>query len=215
VAGSCCRAAYGDFFDESTARRDARTYRRKGLTGTARRMAEWLGSSGVEGASVLEVGGGVGALQLELLRAGVSRAANVELSPAYEGEARALARDAGLEDRVSRVIADFVDDDDASGPADVVVMNKVVCCYPDYEALVGRAAELATRSLLMSFPRQTWYVRAGFRVMNTVLRLRGSAFRAYVHPSRAVVEAATRRGLVKTLDERGALWQLVALERTA
>jgi predicted RNA methylase len=68
-------------FGARTARRDAKRYRRKGLDDTAGVMVDFLRRRGLEGASVLEIGGGVGALETELLRAGAAQAVNVEPSP--------------------------------------------------------------------------------------------------------------------------------------
>ena len=164
---------------------------------------------------MLEVGGGVGALQLELLRAGATRAVNVELSPEYERFAAELARESGLEERLDRRIADFAAAPDEVEPADDVVMNRVVCCYPDVDALVGGAAGRARRLLVMSFPRERASIRLAFAAGNIWFRVTGSAFRAFVHPTRAVVAAAEARGLRLAHREQGVVWQIVALERPA
>src|SRR5690348_8894770 len=89
------------------------------------------------GDTVLEIGGGIGEIELELLRSGAERAMNVELSGAYEQEGRALFEQAGLEGRVEWRYGDVATDRELVPPADVVVLNRVVCCYPDMPALVG------------------------------------------------------------------------------
>ena len=88
----CSTAAYGAFFDEKLARRDAARYRKRGLGRAGRRLVDLISARGITGAEVLEIGGGIGSLQLELLERGAARATNSELSPAYEAEARTLAR---------------------------------------------------------------------------------------------------------------------------
>lgn len=176
-------------------------------------MVAFVRARGLDGATVLEAGGGVGAIQLELLEAGAERSVNVELSPAYEQEARLLLREAGREERVERRIGDFVRDE--AGPADVVVMHRVVCCYPDYEPLVGAAAERARRALVLSYPREAWWSKLAFAAFNLVQRLRRRKFRAYVHPAAGIVGAAERRGLHRALDGRGFFWQVAGLERSA
>ena len=176
-------------------------------------MARVVREQGVP-ATVLEAGGGIGALGVELIEAGADRATNVELSPEYESAARELARERGVEDRVERRIGDFVTEDDV-GPADAVLMNRVVCCYPNYEALVGSAADRARRLLVFSFPRENAVVRAGFGVMNLWLRLSGSEFRGFVHPVDAMLQVAEDHGLRPVAHHRGVFWQLAALRRTA
>jgi 2-polyprenyl-3-methyl-5-hydroxy-6-metoxy-1,4-benzoquinol methylase len=196
-----------------TARRDAKRYRRDGLDETAATMVRFLEERGVEGTSVLEIGGGVGAIQVELLEAGAARATNLELSPEYEEEAAALVQEHGLEQRVDRRLGDVVQAPELAGAADAVVMHRVVCCYPDYDALVGAASERAQRFLVMSFPRPRLAVRAGLGVMNLGARLLRWEYRTWVHPPEALVAAAERRGLSLAEETRGRVWQVAALER--
>ena len=162
---------------------------------------------------MLEVGGGVGAIQLELLKAGAARAVNVELSPAYEDEAARLARAAGLDEQVERRVFDFAACPDESEPADFVILHKVVCCYPDYGALVSAAARRARRVLVLTFPRGVWWNRAGFSAINALQRLRRQEFRVYVHDPDAVLAIAERERLRRVRAEENAFWLFAALER--
>jgi hypothetical protein len=213
VTHSCGPPGCTDLFDEKMARRDARRYRRKGLDGNAQRIVDFLARRGLAGRTVLELGGGVGALQIELLKAGAERGLVLEVSGAYEEEASALLDEAGLAERAERRLADLVEDPEAAGPADAVVMHKVVCCYPDPDKLVGAAADRAGSLLAMSFPRDRMLTRAGFRLVNGVMRLRGSSFRAYVHPVESILAPARARGLRPALEHRGPVWQVAGLER--
>ena len=213
---SCCSPQrYDKAFGRRAARRDARRYRRRGLDGVSRRIADFLRERGVEGASVLEIGGGVGAIQIELLRAGAARTVNLELSPEYEGAAGELLREAGLEEGVERKLGDIVRQTDLAGPADAVVMNRVVCCYPDPDALVGAAAERTRRFLVMSFPRDRRITRTALAVANLGARLMRWDFRAWVHSPAAILAAAERQGLRAAGESRDTFWQVAALERTA
>jgi hypothetical protein len=211
---SCCPPkGYASLFGGRAARRDVRRYEKDGVDDTGARMVAFLRGRGVEGATVLEIGGGVGALQLELLAAGAERATNLELSPEYEDSARALLRARGLDDRVDRRLGDVVAEPELAGPADAVLMHRVVCCYPDYDALVGAAAERARRYLVMSFPRDRALFRAGARVLNLCFRLLRWDYRTFIHPPAAVLAAAERRGLRLAQESRGRIWQVAALER--
>jgi SAM-dependent methyltransferase len=137
MAGCCPSRDYHRFFNQRFARRIASRYRRRGLDKSAQRMVEFLRGLGIDGATVLEVGGGVGEVEIELLKAGAARAQNLELSPAYEEEARTLAGQAGVQGRIDWRIHDLAQDPGAVAPADLVVLHRVVCCYPDYERLLG------------------------------------------------------------------------------
>jgi 2-polyprenyl-3-methyl-5-hydroxy-6-metoxy-1,4-benzoquinol methylase len=208
--GSCCTpSVYGRFFGRKLARRDARRYRRKGLDDTGRWLADQAIAQGIEGGTVLEAGGGVGAIQLELLRAGAARTTNVELSPEYEEAATTLARELGLEGRSERRIGDFVHED--VGEADVVVLHRVVCCYPDYEALLGAAAQRARRVLVFSHPPGHALARVAVRGVNLVLALIRQQFRSYVHPPDAMRAVVERAGFRVVGERRGKIWRAVAL----
>jgi magnesium-protoporphyrin O-methyltransferase len=92
-------------------------------------------------------------------------------------------------------------------------MHRVVCCYPDHDALVGAAAERSLRYLLMSFPRERPLIRAGLATINLVARLLRWEYRSYVHPVAEILAAAERRGLKPAFEHRGLIWHLAALER--
>jgi magnesium-protoporphyrin O-methyltransferase len=209
---NCCASSYERFFGERSARRDARRYRRKGLDSTGQRLVDELAARGLSGASVLEIGGGIGALEVELLKRGAERATNVELSHGYEQEAQALVAEAGVGARIERRHGDFVAAGEELEPADVVVMHRVVCCYPDPEALVGHAAGHARRLLALSFPRDTWWIRLGSRVLNVCFRAVGWV-ESYVHPPATILGAARSRGLTPVHDHSGRLWRTAVLER--
>jgi magnesium-protoporphyrin O-methyltransferase len=207
----CC--GYDELFDARMAKADAARYRSRGLRRSAQRILDLARSRGLGGAEVLEVGGGVGALSLELVRAGAARATTIELSSGYEPEAIALAAEVGLQDRVERRVGDVVSAGDALPPSDVVVLERVVCCYPDAHALVGASAARARRLLVLSYPRYGLGSRLFMRVVNAYLRLRRCAFRTYAHRPATIREAAALEGLEPAGPERGLVWRVAAFQR--
>ena len=211
MAGCCTPSGYGRFFGAKLARRDARRYRRKGLDDTARWLAEQAVAQGIAGGAVLEAGGGVGAIQLELLKAGATHATVVELSPGYEEEAVALAREAGLEERIERHLGDFAAD--GVSDADVVVLHRVVCCYPDYERLLGAAASHARRVLVFTHPPRNIVSRALFAAGNLFMRLRGRDFRAFAHPPHALIATVRAHGFEPFAFRFGGIWRGAAFVR--
>jgi hypothetical protein len=211
----CCRAgACEEIFTPGMARRNLENLRRKGLGDLERRMVAIASEPDVEGARVLEIGGGVGALQAELLAAGAARGEVVEIVAAYEPYARELARERGLEERSSFRVVDVLEEPEAVEPADVVLLNRVVCCSPDGVELARRSAALSTQTLVLSFPRDVFWVRFGLRVVNAGLAVFGRSFRVFAHPRRALVAAAEGEGLSLARGWRGTLWELTAFRRT-
>ena len=208
---SCCNAkSYERMFGAKQARLDAKRYRMRGVRGTSRDIVELAGD--VSGASVLEVGGGIGAIELELLAAGAERATDVELSGEYEEEAQKLLAERGMSDRVERRVGDFVAE--PVEPHDVVVMHRVVCCYPDVYALVGAGAACAQRRMVLTYPQERWWTRAALGSINLFMRLTGSDFRAFVHPVARISAAADEKGLaLGERRRRGFFWESAAYER--
>lgn len=213
MSGCCARHGQEELFGERFARRAAKRYRRKGPDPMARALAKRASARGLEDATVLEIGGGVGEVLLQLLAGGAREGEVVELVPAYEQEAAALAAEAGVGERASYRTADLVADPAARREADVVVLNKVVCCTPDGIELAGIAAGLARRTLVLSFPRGVWWVRAAFGAANLVFRIRFSRFRTFVHPPEELRGAVEQQGLELTSTRDGPLFRIAAFER--
>lgn len=214
--GDCCTPkGYRQIFSERGARAQARDYRRQGLDATSRRIVDLLKERGVEGLTLLEIGGGIGAIQIELLKAGVTRAVSVELTPTYEAAAVELLREAGLEDRVERRVMDFVDAAEQVAPADIVVMNRVVCCYPDLPRLEGAAARHALRTLVMSFPKERWWTRAVVWMANAGMALTRRQFRLFLHPVAQIWATAESYGLERSVSRPGTLWEIASMQRPA
>jgi hypothetical protein len=211
---SCCDPRGCDrFFGARFARRVARRYRKRGLGRTERWMVEFLASAGLDGVSVLEVGGGVGELHVELLKRGAGRAVNLELSPAYDEEAERLLADTALEGRVQRRLHDIAVDPDAVEAVDVVVLHRVVCCYPDYERLLGAAGSHARRLLVFSYPRRNAISRAIIAAQNAGFRLMRQEFRVFAHPPAAMLRVLREQGLEARFAESGFAWQVTGLAR--
>jgi magnesium-protoporphyrin O-methyltransferase len=213
VSDCCSPKGYRWIFSEKNARSDAQSYRRKGLDPTSQRIVDYLKQRGVEGRTLLEVGGGVGAIQIELLKAGVTRAISVELTPTYEQVALELLREAGLEGRVERKVTDFAQSAGEFAVADIVIMNRVICCYPDMPVLAGAAADHAGEVLVMSFPRRTWWTRAMLALGNLALRITRRQFQVFIHPPAQILVEAERHGLHKAIDTPGLFWEVAAAQR--
>jgi magnesium-protoporphyrin O-methyltransferase len=211
---SCCDGeGYDAVFTDRFARRVARRYRRHGLNATSGRMVDFLTERGLDGASVLEIGGGVGEIQVELLRRGADRVTNLEISTSYEEQARHLLEQSGMTGRVTRRLLDIARLPDEVAPADIVVLHRVVCCYPDYEALLSAAGSHARRLLVFSHPPSNALTRSVFRAENLGRRLRGQSFRAFVHPPASMVSVLAATGLSTRFVHVGWSWSVVGLER--
>lgn len=214
MAGCCDPRGCDRFFGRRFAERTAKRYRRRGLDKTAQQMVAFLEARGVAGATVLEIGGGIGDIQLELLKRGAERTTNLELSPGYDDEAHALLRETGLEGRSARVIHDIAADPTEIEPADVVVLHRVVCCYPDYERLLTAAASHARRLLVFSYPRRNAVSQLVVAGQNLLFRALRREFRTFTHPPEAMLAVLHAHGLRSAFAHRGTVWQVAGLDRS-
>lgn len=213
MSDCCSPKGYRWVFSQRKAEADARRYRRQGLDAVSRRIVELVKGEPLQGRTLLEVGGGIGGIQIELLKAGLASAVSIELTPTYEEAARALLREAGVADRVERKVMDFAAANGAVPAADIVILNRVICCYPDMPRLTGAAADHASQMLVMSFPKERWWTRLGLAAGNAMLRLARREFQAFVHPPASILAIAEQRGLQTVSNETGFVWQVVALQR--
>lgn len=211
----CCNpSGYEQLFSPKEARRAFRSYDKNGLNAMAKQIVGYLVSRGVEGHRVLEIGGGIGAAHVELLEAGAASAVNVEISHGYEAAAAELRSRRGLEGRVEQRIGDFTEMADEL-QADIVIMNRVICCYPDMERLMSAALSASGRFLAATFPRDRVLFRLSFGLEALYHRVRGVDFRPYIHSPRAIMETADRAGFHVAFDDRDFGWHGVVFERAS
>jgi len=195
-------------FDGRVARRDLRRYRRRGVSGTTRRLVRAILERDVSGCTFLDVGGGVGAIQHELMAAGAASGTDVDASPAYLDAARDEARQRGFADRVRYVQGDFVALSPLVDAADIVTLDRVLCCYPDMPALVDASASRARALYGLVFPREHLFMRMAVRVLNLIQRLRRHPFRIYLHGTSSVDARVRAHGLAPAWRGRSFLWQI-------
>ena len=210
----CCNPRGCDsFFGDRFAGRAAKRYRKRGLDKNALRMVTFLEQRGIRDATVLEIGGGIGEIQIELLTHGASHTVNLELSPHYDDDARTLLREHGLENRVERRLCDIAVNPDDVQPADVIILHRVVCCYPDYAPLLTAVAAHARRLVVFSYPPRNVLARVAIGFANFRLKLRRSEFRVFAHPPEALLTTLEQRGLCPTYSHHGLAWNIAGLER--
>lgn len=210
---TCHCQATEDHFSNAVARRDLQRYRSRGPDRTTRLMLEALKRGDVRDATILDIGGGIGVLSLELLAAGVSAATHVEAASAYSDVAAQEAGSRGVGDRLRLVHGDAVDADARLPDAELVALDRVVCCYPDWAALLNVAAKHCRRHLALSYPRDRWYVRLFVRLDNGRRRLARNAFRTFVHPVSEMERFLTNAGFTRVDERHGLVWAVAMYAR--
>lgn len=209
MPASCCRTDYDALFDERMARSQLAAYRRRGADRHTRDLIAALEAEGIEDATLLDIGGGIGAIQVDLLAAGAASSMDVDASHAYLAAARLEAERRGFGQRAAHRYGDFVELGDEVGPADVVTLDRVICCYPDMLALVGASVSHARRLYGLIYPVDRWWIRAAAAVGNLGLRVLGRSFRIHIHATRAVDELVRSHGFERRTSRQWVVWQMV------
>lgn len=212
---TCCPHCQGvdRFFDQRVAVADLKDYQRHGPRGTTKRLLDILRTNGVRGMTLLDIGGGIGVIQHELSAAGVSRITGVDASRAYLAMVQQEAEKRGYAAGVNYIHGDFVALAGQIEPADVVTLDRVLCCYPDMDALLTAAAVRARRYLGLVYPRDDWWTKLGVMLLNISPWLHNDPFRSYIHSTAAVEGIAAANGLSKVFHRTGPVWQVVVFSR--
>ena len=184
-----------------------RRFARKGLEPSQKQLMKGLKSNGISDATLLEIGCGTGYLHQLLLQAGARSAIGVDLSTAMLEQARAQAKEQKLAERTDYREGDFVELADTLSPADIVILDKVICCYPDANALLQRSARMARLVYAFTIPRDRWAIRAAFLAGRVFLALIRCRFRSYVHDPAAIDGGLTQLGFARVFEECTFAWQ--------
>jgi magnesium-protoporphyrin O-methyltransferase len=205
---NCCQCqGIEQVFDPNMAASDLKSYRQKGPAKTTIFLLTALKQAGVEGLTLLDIGGGVGIIQHELLPAGVTTAVHIDAATAYLDAAKEEAKRRGHFDRITYQHGDFVDLAEEVATADIVTLDRVICCYHDMPALVNAAAAKAKKYIGLVYPRDTWWLKAASRLPNFGMWLFRNPFRIFVHATEAVDAILQQQGFQRQLHKRTFLWQ--------
>jgi hypothetical protein len=213
-APRCCEPDFERIFDESEAASDLRSWERDGLPDSTAELIEALRSEGVEGAAVIDIGAGVGMVHLELLAAGAATAIDVDASSAYLATAGAEAERRGVGDRVTYLHGNVVDLAPSLARADIVTLDRVICCYPDLRALLAAATLPGPRLIGLVHPTDPWWVRASAVVLNALSRLLRRRDDFYIHRQREIDGLLSEAGFRQLHKGGSRVWRVAVYGRS-
>jgi 2-polyprenyl-3-methyl-5-hydroxy-6-metoxy-1,4-benzoquinol methylase len=198
-----------DIFDERRAALELRRYRRRGPGRTSRLLVESIVAEGVTGLTVLDIGGGLGAVHLGLLSAGAGGAVDVDASAGYLKAAKQEAERQGVAGRIKHQHGNFVDLARGVTPADIVTLDRVICCYDDAQSLLDSSAAKARSLFGLVYPIDSRLMKIARGLLNFSLRTLGKRFRIFVHSSAQVDAIARSHGFLKRTYHKRGIWQVV------
>ncbi len=205
--GCCCPEAQsaGRFFS-FFARNYRKRYAKKGFEKSQLQLVEGIDQAGYQNATLLEIGSGVGYLHQTLIERGASSAIGIDLSPKMISEAKIGAKEKGLADRVQYIQDDFVSTEESLKTVDITIMDKVICCYPNADALVHRSLAQTRRVYALTYPRDRWFTRGGSKLLAAIFFLLRIRFRNYIHNPELIEKWVTEAGFNKLYENQTAAW---------
>lgn len=205
----CCQIqGLEEVFSQPVVDKELKRYRSKGPIKTTRMLIDAIEAEDVAGMTLLDIGGGVGAVQHALLRDGLQHATDVDASAAYLDATRSEAQRRGLVDQITYHHGNFVDLAGEIPAADIVTLDRVICCYNDMERLVSLSAAKAKVRYGLVYPRYTWWLKVAMWIGNRFLSLRKSSYRMFLHPNSAVEAILERNGLKRCFYNHTLIWQV-------
>ncbi len=212
----CCpHSNSANRFFSRFAGRYRKRFEKKGFESSQQQLMEGLDQAGYQNAAILEIGSGVGHLHQTMLEQGAATAVGIDLATQMIEEAGRWAEERALADKVEYIAGDFMEISEKVRTADVTVLDKVVCCYPDAEGLVQTSLNKTNRVYALTYPRDRWYVRAGMGVMAFAMKVMRSDFRPYVHSPELIERWITQSGFDKRYQNTNVVWLTQVFEKPA
>jgi len=210
----CCQCqGIENMFDKKAANRQLKRYLKKGPSKTTSMLLDAINKKGVQGLNFLDIGGGIGAIQYDLIKAGASNGTSIEASSAFFDVVMEEALQNGLAERVNFKYGDFTATASDVDSADIVTLDKVICCYDDMSELVGLSSKLARKIYAVIYPRDVWWTKLALLMVNFYPRIKGSSFRVFIHPTKKVEEIIFGNGLKRNYYATTLFWQVAIFTR--
>jgi len=205
----CCQCqGIENMFDKKAARRALKRYLKKGPSKTTNMLLKAIHKTEVKGLDFLDIGGGIGAIQYDLIKAGASSGTSIEASPAYIDLAKEEIRKYNLAEIIDFKHGDFTAIASDVDLADIVTLDKVICCYDDMSELVRLSSKLSRKIYAVIYPRDVWWTKLALPFINFYPIIKGSPFRVFIHPTKKVEEIIFRNGLKRDYYDTTLFWQV-------
>ena len=208
----CCQN-YDGVFDDRMAKSIQKRYEKKGVRPSSKRLVKALQQYNWRGNSQLDIGGGIGAIFFELVPKGMATVCNVDISKAFLSVFQKMALERSLAENIDFRNADFLDVKDELETFDLVTLDKVICCYPDYVNLVEESVKRCNKVYAYVMPRDVWWVKMGQWFGQKLMNLFKINFTVYVHPTKGVSDILEQYGFVQKEIKYHWQWMTVVAEK--
>jgi len=208
----CCGA--DTFFNEKEARKQLKRYRKKGPRKTSYNLIQGIKSIKNGSNSLLDIGGGIGVVHLEMIKDGISRVTNIDASSSYLKLARDESERQNVQDKINYFQGDFLDEQKTLNKHDIVVLDKVICCYPYMPDLLNASINNSNKILALVYPKSNILGKIIFAMGNITLKIKGNPFRIFLHSNQNVRNKIEKAGFHRVFYKTVYLWNVEVYERT-
>ena len=188
----CCGADL--FFDKKTADKKYKSYLKKGASRVTAKIISQLKNQDIKGKSMIDIGGGVSALQWWFLENGGNRTIDIDASSGYLKQAKDHAKSKGWESSTNFLLGDCVDVYTQIEPADYITLDKVVCCYPNYKEIVESTCDKATQTVSLSYPMDGFIAMVIRKTGDILMSFRDNPFRPFIHSVKDIRTVFKQKG---------------------
>ncbi len=213
---NCCQTqtlSGTDKFFTKQSNRYLKQFRKKGLAKEQRMLVEGISASGIEGKSILEIGCGVGGLHLSMLKQGASFATGIDISEGMLNGAKRLSHELGFEQNTNYLLGDVVQMNGVVPEADIVVLDKVVCCYENIHELLKKSSDKSKQVYAFTYPNPNIFVHISFKGLILLGTIFKWVFRPYWHDWDEIIRVVEQEGFRQTYKNSTLMWQVRVLER--
>jgi len=196
----CCGA--NQQFNLKSAEKDLKRYLKKGPRKPTKLLIKVLKAENLKDISLLDIGGGVGIIPLELLPKGLSKITNVDASEGYITVAKSEVEKRHLQEKINYTFGDFVEVQQQIEMHDIVTLDKVICCYPNVDELLKTSLSKASLYYGLVYPQANFLSRLAVWFLNLSLKLRGNPFRTFIHSPKFVHDTIINAGFEKITSSK-------------
>jgi len=164
--------------------------------------------------SLLDIGSGIGSIIFELFEAGIKEAQYIDISKPYTAIFREEIEKRSLSEKVDVKTGDFTDNCPSVKSADIVTLDKVICCYPDFEQLVSSSIQKCKKYYAYVIPIDTWWVKLFHYSAGKIGKILGNQFETFIHPTGEIEKMVINHNFKKIYRKQRREWLTVVFEKS-
>lgn len=208
----CCDSNM--IFDTKSAKKEMKHYRKKGAIGATKKLINAMSGLPKENKTLLDIGGGIGAIQWEFLENGGSKTTDIDVSAGYLKVAEEFATEKGWQNKTTFSEGDINDVVNELDKHDFVTLDKVVCCYPDYELILNNTTANCSDYLALSFPMSGFISRAINKIGSIYFWIKKLEFKTYIHSNKLMEQLIESNGFTPIHKSIKFPWRVQVYKKT-